>query len=344
MEQIKRYYPNLDIVKWICALFVIAIHISPLDGTTNTWAFWVDPVLIRLAVPLFFTMSGMGLFGKFEYENGRISNCKHNQLCLRQYLLNIIRIYVGWSFVYFVFSLPGWYETGWWGWTLVKDYISAFFFHGSYYHLWYLVVLLYAVPMLFAVLHIIPKKRLLFLMIPLWIVECLLTSYSWLGIDNFPAISSLINAIPCPIHAIFRGMPLLAVGFVAEDYSRNMTARTNGILAVIFGLLYVAEAAAIYFNPLHSSGGTYLFSTPIFLFFLLRFLRLSRQICSEKTGKIFRYGSTMIYCIHPLIIHICQAFVSVVQQVQWALVTIVSALIGLGYGLYKWNHVPHLKK
>lgn len=181
-------------------------------------------------------------------------------------------------------------------------------------------------------------------MIPLWIVECLLTSYSWLGIDNFPAISSLINAIPCPIHAIFRGMPLLAVGFVAEDYSRNMTARANGILAVIFGLLYVAEAATIYFNPLHSSGGTYLFSTPIFLFFLLRFLRLSRQICSEKTGKIFRYGSTMIYCIHPLIIHICQAFVSVVQQVQWALVTIVSALIGLGYGLYKWSHVPHLKK
>lgn len=321
-------------------MFVIAIHISPLEGVTGTWTFWFDPVLIRLAVPLFFAMSGMGLFGKLQYANGKIVKCRQNRQRLLRYLTKIAVLYLGWSAVFFLYSLPGWYEIGWWGWTLVKDYAVAFFFQGSHYHLWYLVALLYAVPMLYLVLLVIPKQKIIYLITPLWLAECALTSYAWVGADTLPAVvSKLFTIVPCPIHAVFRGIPLLAVGMMTEDRIGGFAARTSGILTAIFGLLYVAEETVLYYGPFQSAGGTYLLSTPVFIFFALQFMQRSRQICSIKTGKVLRYGSMLVYCVHPLIIYVCQAVIpDELPYVQWALVTAISALIGLGYGMYRCKY------
>lgn len=335
MTQIKKHYTNLDLMKWICAILVIAIHVSPLDGMSSTLRFWMDPILLRIAVPFFFAMSGFGLFGTFRYKNGKIVNCPFNRKKLLKYLRRIGVLYFGWSIVYFIYSLPGWYKIGWWGLTLVKDYIIAFLFQGSHYHLWYLVVLIYAVSLLYAALRIIPKQKIKYLVIPLWLAECALTSYAWVGMDKLPGfVLKLLDLTPCPIHAVLRGVPLLAVGMFVRDNINNATSRNYCGLTVTFCILYVIEAAVLYFGPIQSSGMTYLVTTPLFLLFALQFLVRSRQLCSVNTGMVFRLGSTIIYCAHPLVIYAVQAVIPTASgAVQWVIVTTISILIGLLYGV-----------
>lgn len=316
-------------------MLVIAIHVSPLENASGAWTFWIEPVLLRLAVPIFFAISGMGAFGGLEYQGGKIVRSTKNRRKLWGYWKKILILYVGWSAVYFLYALPGWYKTGWWGWTLVKDFASAFLFHGSHYHLWYLMSLLWAVPVLYAMLHIVPKNKLIWLIVPLWLIECSFGAYAWIGADAYPAIvSRLLAVVPGPIHAVFRGVPLLAVGMLAKDSAERSSVRKNGLLTAAFGMVYIAEAAALYYGPQQLTGICYWLATPVFVFFALRFALSGRQVCTVRTAKVLRYGSTLVYCVHPLISYVWCAFTGEqVPCVQWLSVTIISTLIGLGYGI-----------
>ena len=51
-------YDSLDLTKWIGALLVIVIHTSPLEALSSTLNFYTRDVLARVAVPLFFAISG----------------------------------------------------------------------------------------------------------------------------------------------------------------------------------------------------------------------------------------------------------------------------------------------
>ena len=73
MQQ-KKYYTNLDITKWICALIVVAIHVSPLQDLAPVANVFFKEVGARVAVMLFFAMSGLGFFGKLIYHQGQ--NCQ----------------------------------------------------------------------------------------------------------------------------------------------------------------------------------------------------------------------------------------------------------------------------
>lgn len=68
---IKMNYSSLDIAKYICALLIIPIHVSPFtsDSTLN---FYFVNVLARIAVPLFFVISGFLFFRKITFSDGKI--------------------------------------------------------------------------------------------------------------------------------------------------------------------------------------------------------------------------------------------------------------------------------
>ena len=169
---------SLDAAKFICALLVIIIHTRPFSKLFDIIDFYLVDVIARLAVPLFFAISGYLFFRGLRYQDGKLSNCSENRSKLFQYLKRIVVIYIGWSVVYALFQLPQWYQSGWWGKQLIKDYAASFLLSGSYYHLWYLLAMIYALPCLYLLLTVVSVRKLRMILPVLWLVECLLYSYS----------------------------------------------------------------------------------------------------------------------------------------------------------------------
>lgn len=213
----KRDYASFDIAKLLCALLVIIIHTNPLAPYSAVADFYLTDVLARIAVPLFFAMSGFLFFGKLEFEDSKIKRCPENRARLKRYIKRIGLLYLVWSAVYLLYQIPQWHATGWWGLYVVKDYLASFLLSGSYYHLWYLLALLYAVPLLYLVLTFVKKDKLIWICAAAWSIECLLHAYRWVGIENIEILTWLTSHFDILFHAAFRAVPLMGIGVLCTD-------------------------------------------------------------------------------------------------------------------------------
>lgn len=343
MQQ-KKYYTNLDITKWICALIVVAIHVSPLQDLAPVANVFFKEVGARVAVMLFFAMSGLGFFGKLIYHQGKIVNCPHNRQSLFRYFKSIAVIYAGWSVVYLAIRLPSWWQAGWWGWTLVKDSVAAFFFQGLFYHMWYLLALLYGVPVLYGLMTVLTEKQMKLLTVLLCLAECGLSSYSWLGcgalVEHIPYYSLLDG----PIHALTRTVPLLYIGYSAGRFARSEKVKQYVGAAVLFWGTLFAEAAAMYAAGVNQSSFGFLLSTPFLVYFILAIVLSAPQFLNAGLARKLRKGSVVIYCIHPLILLLCRRAFAAEQYAYWLICTFVSGGIGLAYAVLTETPEQHTAK
>ncbi|MBQ5439196.1 MAG: hypothetical protein IIT49_00240 [Clostridia bacterium] len=91
----------MDLVKFICAILVLMIHVRPFDPQklgaedfTNI-NFILKNHICRLAVPFYFTASGFLLFKKIDIK-------KPDTERIRGYCLKLLRLFGTWSFLLFV--------------------------------------------------------------------------------------------------------------------------------------------------------------------------------------------------------------------------------------------------
>lgn len=239
-----KAYPNLDLAKLVCALLVIVIHTAPLENISTLGHFYLGNVVTRIAVPLFFAMSGFLFFGRLDYAGGRIARTRENFSRLIRTTRKNVLLYVIWSVLYLTVTLPDWYAAGWWGWAAVKDWLFSFLFSGSYYHLWYLLALILAVPALYLLLTVVPVSRIGLVASGLWAMECLVYSYAWIGVDQIPLVAFIGSRMPIIFDALLRAVPLIAVGAILSQ--RQIKAPQIAICIGAF-LLCAAEASALYF-------------------------------------------------------------------------------------------------
>ena len=99
-------YNGIDIVKFMCALLVCIIHITPFRTESfglDHLNFWLKNCWCRIAVPFYFTASGFLLFRKIELK--RINGSR-----IKQYCFKIMRLLGTWSFLLFAGgSVQLWY-------------------------------------------------------------------------------------------------------------------------------------------------------------------------------------------------------------------------------------------
>ncbi len=298
MEQ-KQGYPNLDAAKFLCALLIVVIHTSPLQNASPVAHFYVNDVITRVAVPLFFAMSGFLFFRKLDFVDGKIARTTRNFACILKATRKNVLLYIIWSFLYLIVVLPEWYRTGWWGLHAVKDWLYSFLFSGAYYHLWYLLALIVALPALYVLLMFIPLKRFWFVGAGLWVLECLTYSYSWIGVDRIPLVMTIGSRMPVVFDTFFRAVPLLSIGAVCAGKQPKRT--SVGLCAGAF-VLCAVEASLLYFFSPNESQFSYLFATPLLTCTLLNVLVYGRQIALPNPWPSrLRDMSLLIYCLHPMI-------------------------------------------
>ena len=97
MNNIKKQQRNeaVDIFRVICAFLVIIGHTRPFIQLNSNLDFFFTNVLLRIAVPFFFIVSGY-----FFYSNMKINNDYH-----KDYIKKIIISYVPWQVIYIVLDL-----------------------------------------------------------------------------------------------------------------------------------------------------------------------------------------------------------------------------------------------
>ena len=60
----KKDFKGIDLIKFIMAIFVVAIHTHPFEGLSENVFIQFWNIIVRFAVPYFFIASGFLLFSK----------------------------------------------------------------------------------------------------------------------------------------------------------------------------------------------------------------------------------------------------------------------------------------
>lgn len=325
-------YNALDLAKFVFAFFIIAIHIAPASSTDTTVKFILLHVISRVAVPFYFACSGFFFFRKLSFKNGKILNCIENRTRLLLYCKRLVLLYSFWSAVYLLWQIPQWYFAG----TLTPhsflDFFISFFLDASYYHLWYLLATLFAVPAVYLFLSMVRIKFLAAIAICFYLFGVFSYSYFWIDLPVTAAASRVNDFLRIFGIALFRAFPFITVGVFAEKYRFRLRMRASASLALICLTLCAVEAFLLKNLTENQTHFSYLFftlPTAFFIFYTLKSCKLGKR--KNNLYPMLRKLSTFIYCVHPLVLNVlslaldCQKY----QTAAYLIVAAGSALLGV---------------
>lgn len=286
----------IDITKFIASILVIMIHTGLFSNTSSF--LWQFDVILLLAVPFYVLCSGYYFAERCEVCNGRVLNSVHNRKVFVTYIKKIGLLYVIWSTVYLIVSIPRWIETGWFSLATFIDWGVAFVVRGSYYHLWYLLFLIYAVIMLYFITRTVAIKYFPMLLLPLYVIEVLQYGYRKFLPEIWRNIFSIFDTIPCA-SMMTRVLPLLLLGMcISYNKRKNKRFYIKGFVLSL--IILVIER-----NLLVCSGQenvSYIFMTLPTSYFFFQTIINCENILQNKNLKRLSQISTYVYVIHPLFI------------------------------------------
>lgn len=315
----NRRINSIDIARLFAAILVIAIHtqaITWFPGRANGNI----QILARVAVPFFFCTSGYFLQKGYTWKG-----CS----AIADAIWKIIKIYAPVSLVYFAFMYlqsP----------ALLREpkkwMLIDFLFNGSYYHLWYMVGIIYSTAMIYLLCKLKLTKMLLPLALFCYGLGLLGTSYYGIG-SRLPLMSTLFDSEWfLSIRRIFlMGFPFTALGWIiSENTTRlRLAGRRLLLMTVLTGVFFVAEIIAVTITGLSK--------TVVITVFLYPLLYLLFQIClayplSEKSELALSCRDTadFTYFWHPIVILALDRLIKM-RLLLFAATTAVCLILGFGY-------------
>lgn len=322
----KKENGTIDIAKFVFSLLIVSIHTQPFIDCSEVFNCYFENVFSRMAVCLFFVISGYYFFKGIDFENGKIKKSKGNRKKLLRYVVRVSVLYTVWSIIYLLLMIPEWYETGWFSFNAFLDFGISFFFKQSYYHLWFLLSLIYAIPIMYFVLRFIKLKFFAIVSLIIYIFGVLSDSYSFIGLPINVISQTMLSVFPRLRTVIFCVIPLISISLLVDKI--NISAKKSISLALCFFTGYSVEAMLIYSFTENKDNFTYLLltiPTALLMFSALKMINIE-----IKNGYLLRKSSTIIYCVHPLIINLFQLIINhdeINSLLYFAIVAVTSMLI-----------------
>lgn len=290
----------VDIAKYLAALLVIGIHTALFSDLNDTLYFAVVQIVCRVAVPFFAVCTGYYLGSKLSFGD-RLENTSSNLSLFVHQWKKVFVLYFIWTCLYLVFSIPAWIQTGWFSPMAFVDYAVASITGGSHYHLWYLLYLLYSLPLVYILLRFVPTKRQWLLILVCWAIAIFAYTYkSLLPTDILPSLGLLNHFSMLPILP-----PLILLGIqVSRERERERRAWRRYAIGLVISLGFLT-AEAFTLRHLGIEKVSYIICTlptAYFLFNLVLELTITRN--ARKTDSVALLGSisTLVYCIHPMFV------------------------------------------
>lgn len=288
MEEKTKSFNSIDIAKFVMAILVMTIHISPgLCGSVNDF---ISNGLARVAVPFFFIASGFFFFRKID--STKLSN-------LLKTLKRIFLLFLGWTVVYgiYVFFTTFVHQE--------QPFLQGFYFlrrHiflNPYAHLWFLPALMIGMSLGWIFWKFNLKKTAVILGSILYCVGVLGDSYYYLAIKN-EILKSFFDVYLQYFTNFRNGIFFGFIFTILYNLFQNKSKKQLFILSTISLMLMLTEyffvkeyQYALDFNMFFSL----LIFTPAFFSLLTK----TEINISNQTALFFREYSMGIYFIHPLV-------------------------------------------
>lgn len=296
---------TIDVFRMIAAIFIVALHSQPLCDITEAGDFFLTHILCRIAVPFFIVCSGYFLSAKSIGQSDQAVR----RIVFRE-LKKLVTIYVIFSLIYLIVYIPNWISTGWFSPHAFVDWFIAALRNGSYYHLWYILAMIYLMVILLAVFPILLKNRVLrwVAIFLLGTVEVLEYAYRQFLPTSLSSLFGICDKFGCAFYAVVRCLPFFLLGTCLYESKSSGQLQKPQYGLSISAVLLVAE---VYF--LKHIGGTqfsYVFMTlptAYFLFGTLLNLKVNIDSKGQYTFLLSRM-SFIIYCVHPAVLQIVDMF------------------------------------
>lgn len=299
--QEKKNYGSIDLFKFIFSFFVIMLHTGLFLSVNEELEFWFINTISRFAVPFFFASSGFLFFTKLDYKNDKIENSSKNRKKFFRYIWRMFLLYIIWSVIYLFVSIPEWVKNGWLSFGIVKDYVISTFRIYSYYHLWYMIDLIYATIFGYILLSFVKRKYIPYIVIVLYAFGITAYSYYWIDCPASSLSLSAWNSFTAMFAGLTMAFPLMYVGYFASQH--NFKKMNSLILTIVSLVLLCVEIYLLRTFTENKWVFSYIIFTLPCAYFLFSLVININVNIKQDTLKILRSMSTLIYCIHPLIIN-----------------------------------------
>ena len=259
---------SIDLSKYILSLMVVAIHVAPARG------FWYElmiPVL-RLAVPLFFMISGYLLFVRMK----ELDHDKQNE-ALMKYLFRILQLYLAWLILLFPVTVWNrkYFSEG--IFAGLKKILKGFVFGSTFPASWYLMALIIGTALVYIGSRYMGNCVVFIVGTVLYIICCLLSNYG-----NFCGSLRVINGI-YPT-AFFNSFPVaiiwISLGKVFAEHEelslRLAKVKSSG--AVLSILLLYCEWFLIKYFSTGESNDCYFMLVPCAVFIFTIIITGTREV------------------------------------------------------------------
>ncbi|MBD5129396.1 MAG: alanine racemase [Ruminococcaceae bacterium] len=304
---------SLDIFRVAAAVLVIMIHTSPLENISADADFFLTRILARVAVPFFFTVTGM--FTNF----GRP----------RKTLIKLSGMYLLVTALYIPFGIISGYFKGFTFWKAVRMLL----FDGYFYHLWYFPACILGI----IIVHFLKKttaKKALIIAALLYLLGLLGDGYYGLaaGVPPLKAFyGALFNVFSYTRNGLFFAPIFLLLGSnIGRLEFNGKNAAAGGIVS--FALM-TAEAFILRQFKLPRHDSMYIFLVPS-AFFLIAFLKTLKA----RQRPVLRKLSMWVYIIHPAVIIALRGASKIISndffEKRALLLFVLTTLCSVGFALF----------
>jgi peptidoglycan/LPS O-acetylase OafA/YrhL len=290
MQNEKSNYDSFDLLKFICSLMIIFLHLNPFskDGTF----YYLSRAFANIGVPVFFILSGFFFFRtKMTLEE------KHQKLT--RYVKHLFIMLLFWMIPYFLVSDLWWIVNG----NVYKnllEYLHHIVFGGSGFFLWYLVAQIVAM-VLCCLLTALDKKLSGCIVLVLFAIGTAGSSYTYLFENTWVNQLNDIYIQYCYTfrNGVFMGLPFVYAGMlIAENQNKipGLGCTVSICVCAVCGLLL----ETLFMKSLNIVPSVMQLSiTLLSISVVLLFYRLDLKVGGVYT---LRKLSFLVYVIHPLYI------------------------------------------
>lgn len=295
----RKTYEAIDIAKIVSALLVVCIHTFPLADISENANFVLVSILARLAVPFFFISSAYFFFQKIDFK--KTYRDPENIQVWKRYLKRLLKIYVIWSILYLPYNFVLIHNGGF-TWMAVVRYLRDFFFTGSYYHLWFLPALMFAVSLVYVLVLQLNVKKTIWISFLLYLIGMMGNLYPEF-LQGIPGISTLYDAYLSVFvttrNGLFFGMIFMSLGCYAARFPSKMEINKISLYSAISFVLLVIECLVLKLNgQIKDLSSMYLMLVPCVFLLFLRLLKVEMK--HKPMYYTFRVLSLLIYVSHIL--------------------------------------------
>ncbi len=312
---------NMDYLRVLAALLVVAIHVYPFLQINNTLEILFTHVFCRIAVPIFLMITGYFV----------LPTALNDRSKLVLYTKKILKIYLFSILLYLPINI---YSHSFAGFSII-DFLKSIFIDGTFYHLWYFPGLILGIWLTYFLVKKIPHQ--------VSIIVIILYLIGLFG-DSYYGLVSSITIIKDIYHFIFNifsytrnglfYMPIfIYLGYKFHQNNFNISKKSNFTYLTISLILMLIEGYLLYSLDLVRHDSMYLFLIPTMFCIFNWLLQLDKS-----SNKLWRNIGTDIYIIHPLVIIGLRLIAKIIHLeslliennlIQYILVIIISLVVSL---------------